>query len=489
MAEARPDQVIVVGAGIAGLATAYRLLANENGRGVEVTILEAADRPGGKLQTGEVAGIPIEDGADSFVVRKPWALQLCRDLGLGQELVAPAPGGAYVWSRGRLHRFPTPAAFGVPGSVENLLRWRGLSGGGRIRALSDLFRPRSRGREDESIMGLASRRLGVEAAGALVGPLLAGVHAGDPDRLSVSATFPELRAWERDHGSLIRGAKAALKASRSKATVHEEEPIFATVWTGLSRLISVLVQAIGEERLNTREKVTSLRPEKGGWSVHVRGRDISGDALVLAVPAFEASRLLRRRNAPAAEELAAIPYVSTAVVTLVYPPGTLTALPPGTGFIVPPDSGLPTVTACTFVSSKWPRAEHAGRAVIRCFVGRAGAEEAVELEDQQLADAVASDVGKATGLVIEPEVARVMRWPMAMPQYEVGHPDRLARIEEALERTPGLFVVGSAYRGVGIADCVRQGEDTAALVRAYLAGRRGPAGSAGTSGVEQEAMG
>jgi oxygen-dependent protoporphyrinogen oxidase len=489
MTTARPDRVIVVGGGIAGLATAYRLLANQNGRGLEVTVLEASDGAGGKLQTGEVAGIPVEDGADSFVVRKPWALRLCRDLGLGQELVAPAPGGAYVWTRGRLHRFPTPAAFGVPGSIENLLRWRGLSGGGRLRALGDLLRPRARSKGDESIMSLAARRLGPEAAGALVAPLLAGVHAGDPDRLSVTATFPELRAWERDHGSLIRGAKAALKASRSKVTVHEEEPIFGTVWTGLSRLVSVLTRAIGEDRVHTGEKVTSLRPEEGGWSVHVLGQDLEADALVLAVPAFEASRLLHRRNARAADELALIPYVSTAVVTLVYPSGTLTDLPPGTGFIVPPDSGLPTVTACTFVSSKWPRAEHAGRAVVRCFVGRAGAEDSVELGDEALAAAAAADVRTAAGLDAEPEASRVVRWAQAMPQYEVGHLDRLARIEEALERTPGLFLVGSAYRGVGIADCARQGEETAALVRAYLSGRHGPAGSAGRSGVEQEAMG
>jgi protoporphyrinogen/coproporphyrinogen III oxidase len=488
MGEGRPDRVIVVGAGIAGLATAYRLLTNQNGRGMEVTILEASGAAGGKLQTGEVAGIPVEDGADSFVVRKPWALRLCRDLGLGQELVSPAPGGAYVWSRGRLHRFPTPAAFGIPGSIENLLRWRGLSGGGRVRALGDLLRPRMRSRGDESIMSLAARRLGPEAAGSLVAPLLAGVHAGDPDRLSVTATFPELRAWERDHGSLIRGAKAALKASRSKATVQEEEPIFATVWTGLSRLVSVLVRAIGEDRVNTGELVTSIRPEEDGWSVHVGGRDVEADALVLAIPAFEASRLLHRRNARAADELALIPYVSTAVATLVYPPGTLTDLPPGTGFIVPA-SGLPTVTACTFVSSKWPRAEHAGRAVVRCFAGRAGAEDVVELGDEELATAVAADVRTATGLDAEPEAFRIVRWLKAMPQYEVGHLDRLARIEEALERTPGLFLVGSAYRGVGIADCARQGEETAALVRAYLSGRRGPSGPGGRSGVEQEAMG
>jgi oxygen-dependent protoporphyrinogen oxidase len=195
------------------------------------------------------------------------------------------------------------------------------------------------------------------------------------------------------------------------------------------------------------------------------------EAVVLATPAFESARLLGEENPQAAEELAGIPYASTAVVTLAYPRGTLTALPPGTGFIVPPGRGLDTVTACTFVSSKWPRAEHGDRAVVRCFVGRAGDEQWLELTDDDLAHRAAADVRTATGLGQAPEAARVVRWQRAMPQYEVGHLDRLARLEHALESSRGIFVVGSAYRGVGIADCVRQAGDTAALVRAYLHGR------------------
>jgi oxygen-dependent protoporphyrinogen oxidase len=471
----RSDRVIVVGGGIAGLVTAYRLLRLANGRGIDVTVLEAADHPGGKLRTADLDGFPVEDGADSFVVRKPWAMDLCRELGLEGELVAPAPGGVYVWTRGRLERFPTPAAFGVPAGIDTLLRWRGLSGRGRFRAAADLLRPVGRrDHGDESLASLLSRRLGPEAAETLVGPLLAGLHAGDAERLSVAATFPELQRWERTHGSLIRGSKASIKAARSNNGKDDEPAMFATVWTGLSRLVSVLVQALGPERVVPDSPVASIHRSPRRWVVNVGGHERAAKAVVLATPAFEAARLLDQENPRAASELAGIPYVSTAVVTMVYPPGTLTALPPGTGFIVPPASGLEAVTACTFISSKWPRTEHANRAVVRCFVGRAGNEDCLEAPDSKLMVAVSEDLRRVIGLKRTPEAFRVVRWPRAMPQYEVGHLDRVSRIFDALEETPGMFVVGSPYRGVGIADCVRQAGEAAAVVRAYLGGRTGP---------------
>ncbi|HJP64710.1 MAG TPA: protoporphyrinogen oxidase, partial [Actinomycetota bacterium] len=317
---------------------------------------------------------------------------------------------------------------------------------------------------------LVTRRLGQEASESLVGPLLAGLHAGDADRLSVAATFPELRSWERDHGSLIRGSKASIKAARARNGQGAEPAMFATVWTGLSRLVSVLVQAIGPERVVLDSPVASIHRSPGRWVVDVDGHERTAKAVVIAAPAFEAARLLDQESPHAASELAGIPYVSTGVVTMAYPPGTLTALPPGTGFIVPPNSGLKAITACTFISSKWPRTEHANRAVVRCFVGRAGDESWMDSSDSKLVVAVSEDLRKAIGLERTPEAFRVTRWPRSMPQYDVGHLDRVARIEDALEETPGMFVVGSPYRGVGIADCVRQAGETASVVRAYLGG-------------------
>jgi oxygen-dependent protoporphyrinogen oxidase len=465
----QPHRVVVIGGGITGLTAAYSLTRVGNGRPVEVTVLEASDRVGGKLRTAELAGIPVEDGADSFVARKPWALKLCGELGLGDDLVAPAPGGAYVWSRGRLVAYLKGSAFGIPSDAEDLLRWRGMSRRGKWRALVDLIRPKGRVEGDESIRSLAARRLGSEAADVLVGPLLAGIHAGDPARLSVQATFPELARWERDFGSLIRGARAASKAAREREDAGDPEPMFGTVWTGLSTLIEALVEAIGPTRIRTGAPAMALREEAGRWHVRIPGSELHADAVIVATPAFESAKVLEPVLPAAARELAAIPYASTAVVSLAYPKETLGRLPPGTGVIVPPAAGA-TITASTWLSSKWPRPEHQGRAVLRCYVGRAGADDIVDRGDEELVRLVAADVERICPIGEPPEATRVARWPDAMPQYEVGHLDRLARVDEALTNASGLVLTGSAFRGVGIADCVRQGEEAADRVRTWLGG-------------------
>lgn len=480
----------MVGAGIAGLATAHRLLQTSNGHPLEVTVLEAADRPGGKLRTGELAGVPVEEGADSFVVGKPEALDLCFELGLGDDVVSPAPGPAQVWTRRGLVPYPSPSAFGVPTDAESILRWPGLSVGGRIRALRDLIAPARRGEADESIASLASRRLGPEAAAVLVGPLLAGITAGDPARIGVAATFPELATWERRHGSLIRGARASARAARGEGAPG---PLFATVWSGLSRLVDTLAGRLGPERLQLGAPVASVGLREGRPAV-LAGEEHRADAVVLATPAFESARLLGEVAPEASAGLAAIRYVSTAVVSLVYPPDTLGRLPAGSGFIVPPAGRGPggrafAVTAATFVSSKWPRREHATRAVVRCFVGRDGDQEALALDDGELVNRVVADLEAACGIGAEPTASRVSRWNRAMPQYEVGHLERLAAIEGSLAAAPGVFVTGSAYRGVGIADCVRQAGETAERVRAYLATPRTSGRPAdGRADVEQEAI-
>jgi oxygen-dependent protoporphyrinogen oxidase len=490
-----PRRVVVVGGGITGLVAAYRLLQTSNGTPTEITVIEAAGAPGGKLRTGELDGIPIEEGADSFVVRKPWAIELCRELGLGDDLVAPVRGGASVWARGRLVAYPKAAAFGVPASVEELLRWPGLSLRGRFRAATELFRPAGKpGDRDESIRDLAVRRLGSEAADTLVAPLLAGINAGDPAQLGVAATFPELRTWERGHGSLIRGARAAVKRTRERN--EQGDPLFATVWSGLSTIVSVLSAALGPGRIRLGDPVSSLVRAGEGWAVEVGGERLIADVVVLATPAFESARLLASAAPDAARQLANIPYASTAVVSFVYPEGTAGLLPPGTGFIVPgirlDPSGPTTITACTWVSSKWPREEHRGRAVLRCFVGRDGDEGSLEKDDQEIARLARRDVEATAPLRGVPEATSVVRWPRSMPQYRVGHLDTLDGIDRALASSPGLVLAGSAYRGVGIADCVRQAGQAAERVRRHLAGPDGevPPGSHPGEGsnVEQEAI-
>jgi protoporphyrinogen/coproporphyrinogen III oxidase len=480
-ANGRPRKVVVVGAGISGLATAYELRRLSTAdRPLDVKVLEASGRPGGKVHTLDLDGLPVEAGADSFVVRKPWAVQLCAALGLEDQVVVPGAMGAFVWHRDRLIAFPDRAPFGVPSDVGDLLRWQGLSRGPKLRALLDLVKPRSKVGGDRSMASLLRGRLGEGAARIMVEPLLAGLFAGDPERLSVLATFPELASWERDHGSLLRGARMAQRTLREEAG---RQPLFASVWGGLSALVERLVDAIGGGQIVALDRPVAAVRREGG-AVRIEPDDGLGDvdALVLATPAFEAARLLGPANAEAAAELRGISYASTAVVVLAYPSGTAEDLPDGTGFVVP--RGEAAITACTWISRKWPHPAFRDRAVVRCFVGAAGREDSLGWSDRTIADRAADDVARATSLSTPPSSWRVVRWTRAMPQYEVGHLERLERIERALEKTPGVFVTGAGYRGVGIPDCIRQGSETAMRVLGFLDGSGGsPAG-----GAEREAM-
>ena len=461
---ARAPHVVVIGAGVTGLATAYRLLRQGSEQGsLSVTLLEAGQRVGGKMHTIELDGVPVEAGADSFVVRKPWAVELCRDLELEDDLVVPGTIGAFVWARGALHPFIEPSAFGIPAAPGALLRWKGLSMAGRMRALLDLYRGRRRGEDDEALSRLLRRRLGREAAQTLVEPLLAGLHAADPDRLSTLATFPELPMWERRHGSLVRGARAAVRASRGSAGA-----MFASVWGGLSRFTEALVSAIGGDHIRTDTPVNAIERSGRRFVIDAGPDRFEADAVVLATPAFETARLLRGPASKVADGLDRIRYASTAVVVLVYPPGTGSMLPSGTGFVVPSEAHG-NITACTWLSRKWPTPAYGDRAVIRCFVGRDGREAVLELEDDDLIRAVRHEIEAITPLGAEPLAARVVRWPRGMPQYDVGHLDRMDAINRDLRTVGGVFVAGSAYRGVGIADCIRQANDVAVEVRRYVA--------------------
>ncbi len=436
-------RVAVVGGGVAGLTTAYRLAE----AGADVTVHEASGHPGGKLTDAEVGDLRLPAGADSFVARKPWAVELCRELGLGGELVAPGTTGAYLWTDRGLVPFLKDAPFGIPGDVADVFRWPGLSNRGRRRAAQDLLRRRRRDGVEETLGGLLRRRFGDEATDLAVAPLLAGLYAGDVDRLSAPATFPELLAWERSQSSLIRGSQAASRAGRRA----DAAPMFVRPRAGVSRLTEALAGRLGD-RVHLDAPVASFEAVR------------DADAVVLAVPAFEAARLVRPVASDAAEDLDAITYASTGVVFLVYGDGTQRELPNGTGFVVP--RGRAPMTACTWISSKWPDAAFGSRAVARCFVGAIGDEDILEADDDELIDACARHLSAVVTLPARPETAAVARWPRSMPQYELGHVDRVARIRAALPA--GIFVVGSAYDGVGIPDCVRAAGATAGQVAAHL---------------------
>ena len=455
-------RAVVVGGGIAGLATAYRISRGTDAP--EVVVLEAEDAPGGKVRSTVVGGIELEAGPDSLLARKPWAVELCRELGLGEDLVAPAPVATHVYTDEGLLRFPA-GPFGISTDPVELLRWPGMSYAGKVRAGGDLVLPRRREVGDEALGTLLRRRIGDEATETLVAPLLGGLFAGDIDRLSVLATFPELAAWEREHGSLVRGARAQAKgAAARRAPGAGVPPMFLRLRGGLRRMTDALGSALGAERLRLGTAVAEVERDGAGYVVRTDREEIAADAVVFATPAYVTAGLARALAPEAVEVLEAIPYVSTAVVLIVYAEGTAGRLPQSSGFVAP--RGRLAVTAATLVSRKWPDPSFGDRAVVRCFIGAWGMESSLGAADDELIHRVGGQLADVFGLPPEPKAAEVVRWPRAMPQYEVGHLERVAAIESALP--PGAFVVGQAFRGAGIPDCVRQANEVAERVLAHM---------------------
>ena len=446
-------RVVVVGGGVSGLSTAYRLLRDDPS--LDVTVLEASGSPGGKLATTTVGGLQLESGPDAFVARKPWAVDLCRELGL--ELAEPQARNAFAWTDKGL--VPLPAsALGIPCDVDELAKWPGLSRGGRARALADLVRRSHPPEDDESVGSLVRRRMGDEVAECLTGPLLGGLFAGDLDRLSVRATFPELARWERDFDSLIRGAKAAIRSATDAG------PMFLRPRDGVARLPAALLEAVGHERVVADAPAIAIERSGAAWSVVAGAGAFDAEAAVLATPAFVSAGLLEGSAPEAASALRRIPYASTAVALLVYPPGTADALPEATGFVVP--RGKAPMTAATFLSRKWPDEGFGTRAVVRCFVGAVGFEDVLDASDQDIVEALSRHLAALVPLPEGPEASAVVRWPRSMPQYDVGHLERVEAIGSALPA--GIFVCGNAYAGIGVADSVRSAGEAADRVRAHL---------------------
>jgi oxygen-dependent protoporphyrinogen oxidase len=434
-------RVAVVGGGVSGLVAAHRLVE----AGADVVVFERASAAGGVVAPPvEVGDLRLEPGPDSFAARKPWGPALCRDLGLGLE--APRAAGAYLWTRGGLVPYLRGVPFGIPGDVGDVLRWPGLSVRGRLRALGDLVR-RKRHPADETLGALLRRRLGDEATDRALAPLLAGLHAGDVDRLSAEATFPELIAWELDQGSLVRGAQAAERAARRA----DAGPLFQRPRGGMRALIDALVDRLGP-RLRTDTEVLAVAPPT------VRSSDgvDEVDAVVLACRAPVAASLLGDAAPPG---LRAIRSVSTGVVFLAYPPGSADALPDATGFVVP--RGEAPMTAATFLSRKWPEEAFGDRAVLRCFVGADGSEDVLDATDQTIVDACARHLSAVLDLPA-PSASRVHRWPRTMPQYEPGHLVRVRSIRSSLPA--GIVVVGADLDGVGVSDLVRAAGEAAEQV-------------------------
>ncbi|MEU9350949.1 protoporphyrinogen oxidase [Streptomyces griseoloalbus] len=441
-------RVVVIGAGIAGLAAAHRLVL----RGARVTVLEASDRVGGKLLPGEIAGARVDLGAESLLARRPEAVGLAREVGLADRLQPPATATASLWTRGALRPMPKGHVMGVPGTAAALAGVLSDEGLARIERDADL--PRTEVGDDVAVGAYVAARLGREVVDRLVEPLLGGVYAGDAYRISMRSAVPQLFRAARTHTSLT---EAVREIQAQSAASPQTGPVFMGIAGGVGTLplaVAESVRAHGAEIL-TGTPVTGLRraPEDG-WRVTAGDRVLHADAVVVAVPAPAAARLLHAEAPGAAAELAGVEYASMALITLAYRRAE-TDLPGGSGFLVPPVDGR-TIKASTFASRKWGwiADENPDLVVLRTSVGRHGETEILRHDDADLVEVSRHDLRAATGLAATPVEARVTRWQDGLPQYPVGHHARVARVREHLAGLAGLAVCGAAYDGVGVPACI-----------------------------------
>jgi oxygen-dependent protoporphyrinogen oxidase len=464
-------RVAVIGGGISGLATAYHLTRPRPGARpdpddaaqVAVTVLEAEPEPGGKVVTTQLGGLAVDTGPDAVLMRSPAAAALISELGLDHRLRAPAEGGAYLWSRGRLRRLPAGSMFGVPDRLLPLLRSGLLGPLGVLRAGADLVLPRREPVGDPTIEQVLRPRFGRQVFQRLVEPMLGGVHAGRAGRLSATSAVPEVMALARRHRSLYLALRGRTPGAAG--------PALMTLEGGLAELVGALrarIEATGAGRVIGGARVVELTGGPGGYRLTGTGFDpLEVDDVVIATPAWEAARLLRSLAPAAAQALEAIPYAGVATVLLSYPSATMPDLPPGTGFLVPPVEGR-LLVGCTWLSRKWRHlgVAAADRVVLRAMVGRDGDQSWAQLDDDALVAAVRAELTASLGVTCEPALVHVRRMPRAMPQYTVGHAARLATVDAALAGLPGVQLTGAGYRGVGIAGCLAQARDAAAAVLA-----------------------
>jgi oxygen-dependent protoporphyrinogen oxidase len=464
--------VAIIGGGIAGLAAAF-FLRDEP---VTVTVLEGSPRLGGKLTVSEVAGVPVDAGAEALLARRPEGTGLIRAVGMGGDLVQPGSTAARIWSRGVLRGMPARQMMGVPADFDDLARSGVLSAAGLATARREPELPAAARDGDVPVASYVAARFGQEVVDRLVDPLLGGVYAGRSEELSFDATLPALAEAARTRVSLTEAAASLLPAPKPAGAANgaARPAVFTTLAGGLGLLPDAVAAASGAA-VRTSAMVRELARTERGWRLTIGSAHapeyLDADAVIVAVPGRPASRLLDGvpGAAPAAAALDEIAYASMAIITFAYPRAAFPQPPEGSGYLVPAVDGHP-VKAVTFSSAKWPhlQAQAPDVVIARCSVGRIGEEGLLQRDDEDLAAVAAADLAAATGVRGAPSDTRVTRWGGALPQYTVGHRDRVAAIRASVASQPGLAVCGAAYDGVGIPACIATAQEAVTQLLASL---------------------
>lgn len=466
--------VIIVGGGIAGLSAAYRL--KQRTPDVAITLIESDARLGGKIITDRVDGFVIEGGPDTFLSYKPRGLGLCRELGLEDRLHGTNEKirRTYVMRHGKLYDLPEGLTGLIPSRFGPMIKTGLISPLGKLRMGLDYFIPPKSPNGDESLAQFVERRLGRELYDRMIEPLMSGIYAGDGEQLSLGATFPQLRQTELTHGSLVKGMLATKRQTQRRDGIPmpsvstQKWPAFVTPETGLAEIVEALQTRLNDVDIRLGTRVIGIDHEATDYTaVFDNGTSLAADAIILATPAYATAYLVVGLDPEMAQALKGIPYASTVTVSVAYPLKEIPRPLNGYGYIIPRAEGR-SILACTWTSTKFPHRAPDGYGLIRAFIGRAGDDEVIKRSDEELLGMVRDELREVLGITAAPIVQRIFRWPKAMPQYTLGHLDRLAVIEQRLAQHPGLFVAGNAYRGIGIPDCIASGEQAADNVVEFL---------------------
>jgi protoporphyrinogen/coproporphyrinogen III oxidase len=457
-------RIAIIGGGISGLTAAFTLEESRRAGALEYTLYESSPHLGGVLRTEHIQGCIVEAGPDSFITEKPWAADLCRTLGLGDQLIGSndADRKTYILVHDQLIPMPDGLMFMVPTKIlptglSPLFSWKT-----KLRMMQELFHPPRSADADESVASLVERHYGAEMVDRLADPLLSGVYGGEAASLSVRAVLPRFAEMERSHGSLGRAMLAA-KKKMPRPTNRPTPPLFTSLKNGMQQLIETLIPRLNPASVITSTTVQSIHLEAGGWTVSAGLMTDHFDAVIIAVPTHAAAQILAASNPELSAELAAIGYSSSITIGLAYDHDVRQSLPPGFGFLVPRSEGK-RLLAATFVHNKFSHRAPEDRALLRCFFAGSTAESIWQLSDDAIIELVRNELQQILGLRAAPLFARIYKWKSAMAQYGVGHLERLDRIERLRQQLPNLALAGNGYRGIGVPDCVRSGADAAKQV-------------------------
>ncbi|WP_409294802.1 protoporphyrinogen oxidase [Peribacillus sp. SCS-26] len=462
------QKAVIIGGGITGLAAAYYLQkrAREDNLPLEVILIEAGQRLGGKIQTTIKDGFVIEKGPDSFLARKESASRLAQEVGMEDKLVHNTAGRSYVLVREKLHGMPGGSIMGIPTQIAPFITTGLFSPVGKLRAAADFILPRSKTSGDQSLGRFFRRRLGDEVVENLIEPLLSGIYAGDIDRLSLMSTFPQFHQVEEQYRSMILGMRKTSPAAKKKPE-GAKKGAFLTFTGGLESFVSAIEAKLAPSSIIKGVKVEKLIKEERSYSLTLNnGKKLDADAVIVTVPHLAVQPMLS--SYPFFEGLKEMPATSVATVAMAFDASAIKKDIDGTGFVVSRNSDY-TITACTWTHKKWPHSTPEGKVLLRCYVGRAGDQTIVDLSDEEIKKIVLEDLNKTMDITSQPEFTIVTRWKDAMPQYNVGHKQRIAALKEQTSRElPGVILAGSSYEGLGLPDCIDQGEEAVELALKHL---------------------